>query len=338
MSKKILLIRFKYQRRSDLAAVLAVALIVSALLLNLGLSHVRATMQPATRAIEPPINLPSLTSPAPLRQFYLTSTSYAGDLADGSDGNGAGVCALGYHFASLWEILDPSNLRYNVNQGSSRGDSGMGPPSATLGWVRTGYNDNTSTTPGHANCTGWDQSTSNGTVVNLPDDWSDANQQDMHTWNAATRLCSNAAALWCVADEPDAPGACSQPESVFCGQQISGDTSGMPSHIFMYSCSAYNESGPDTIYALTLPAGDTYTVTATLSGLGGIDLDIFLLPPGDCYSGTCLTYHGTSLTAYDLDPGVYYIAVDGYSGSEGAYTLTVNCSKNFIYLPLIMKS
>jgi hypothetical protein len=74
-----------------------------------------------------------------MRQYYLTTTSYNGAEPDGSDGNGTGVCADGYHFASLWEILDPASLKYNPSLGYVRDDSGQGPPTYLAGWIRTGY-------------------------------------------------------------------------------------------------------------------------------------------------------------------------------------------------------
>jgi len=341
MSKRILSIRFRYQRHGDLAAVLGVALLVSALLLGLGLGARRAAAQRAERPSSAPAAPASQAPPAPLRQYYLTEGGYNGNKADGTDGEGAGNCASGYHFASLWEIFDPSNLRYNINLGKSKGDSGMGPPSASTGWIRTGYNDNTGTTPGMANCNGWDSISGAGTLLNLPGNWSDPDQQDIHVWNADTKACTIEASIWCVADEPDAPGACSRPKPVVCGDQVTGDSSQLPSHIAAYSCQATrDESGPDTVYALSLPTGDTYTVTATISGTIGVDLDVFFLDSGDCYSGTCQTpsaYGDTTVTLTDLDPGSYYIAVDGYDGDAGAYTLTIGCSKTFIFLPLVVK-
>jgi hypothetical protein len=273
-----------------------------------------------------------------LRQYYLTheDNKYSGANADGSDGLGGGVCAMGYHFASLWEILDPSNLRYNINQGAMREDSGMGPPTVSIGWVRTGYNGDASSTPGQANCNGWDQDTGTGTVIGLPSDWTDASQQDIPPWDASLGTCSTSTQVWCVADNPDAPGACSQAIPIFCGQQVSENNTGMPSHIDKYSCQSWDESGPDTIYALSLPAGDTYTITVSMDDGAGDVMDVFFLGAGECYSGTCQTADTETFTVTDLAPGKYYIAVDGYNGQQGPYTLEVSCSKDWIYLPLVI--
>jgi hypothetical protein len=130
---------------------------------------------------------------APLRQYYLTQNS---------DYNGSqpkGACADGYHMASLWEILDPSGLRYNTSLGEDRADSGMGPPSYSFGWVRTGYGSDSSAVAGQANCDVWSSTSGYGTVVALPADWTPS-AQDIHVWDASFRSCSSTAAVWCVED------------------------------------------------------------------------------------------------------------------------------------------
>jgi hypothetical protein len=160
MSKRVSL-RIRYERRSGLVALLALALLVAALLgylawgqreavasgLQAPLDHARdrpldhpfdlaqgrARDRPFDRAQDKP-----LAASAGLRGYYLTESTYNGADADGTDGNGAGVCAEGYHFASLWEILDPSNLKYDTGLGMVRDDSGQGPPTFPYfgGWLR----------------------------------------------------------------------------------------------------------------------------------------------------------------------------------------------------------
>ena len=63
----------------------------------------------------------SLASSAGMRQFYLTEAVVQGDQP-------ITACAAGYHFASFWEIADPSNLKYNTTLGYTWSDSGQGPP------------------------------------------------------------------------------------------------------------------------------------------------------------------------------------------------------------------
>jgi hypothetical protein len=182
-----------------LVALLALALLMAALVgyLTWGQREAAASgpQAPLDRARDRP-----LASSAGMRQFYLTATSYNGAEADGTDGNGAGVCASGYHFASLWEILDPSNLKYNITLGSTLQDSGQGPPSNMDGWVRTGYASDYSGVPGWTNCSAWTNSSTaqEGTWVMLSRDWTTG--QDIHVWEADYDTCANDKKVWCVED------------------------------------------------------------------------------------------------------------------------------------------
>jgi hypothetical protein len=276
-----------------------------------------------------------------MRQYYLTADgNYIGSQA-------STACATGYHMASLWEVLDPSNLRYNVSLGYDRLDAGMGPPSATFGWIRTGYESHDGSNPAHGpgrpNCSAWSSGSAGnyGTVVRLPSDWMQADQQDVLIWDAALRECSEVAPVWCVADEVDTVGTCSIPQSITCGQQVSGSNVGQASHHGFYSCSVWNESGPDVIYSLNLPAAlSPYTVTATLGGLSA-DLDVFILSPGECGAGECATvgsYGNLVATATNVTGGTYYVAVDGFNGAVSSYTLSVECDLEQVYLPLALKN
>jgi hypothetical protein len=124
-----------------------------------------------------------------LRHYYLTKTSH--------DGAGAlGACAAGYHMASLWEILDPSNFQYNTELGLTEGDSGQG-PTIWSGWVRTGTMADVGAQPGEGNCYGWAEADSgaNGTLVGLS--WGN---QDFHTWYSLTLPCNLLRPVWCVED------------------------------------------------------------------------------------------------------------------------------------------
>jgi hypothetical protein len=53
------------------------------------------------------------------------------------------------------------------------------------------------------------------------------------------------------------------------------------------------------------------------------DLDVFFL--GSCDEADCLYYGNSTFTTMCLDPGTYYIVVDGYNGATSDYTLTVDC-------------
>ena len=136
-----------------------------------------------------------ITSSIGMREFYLSK--------GGSSGSQALTgCASGYHFASLWEIADPTNLKYNTTLGYTEPDSGGGPPTyGTKGWVRTGYISNSSTTPGRANCTAWTNANSGyyGTSAKLVDNWT-GGSEDINAWEVGVDTCNNNFRIWCVED------------------------------------------------------------------------------------------------------------------------------------------
>jgi hypothetical protein len=128
-----------------------------------------------------------------LRSFYLTPLQY-----DGAHARRA--CASGYHMASLWELVDPSILRYDTLLGLTRDDSGQGPPS-TGGWVRTGGPRRGIGGAGEVNCEGWTTASASlmGTTIHLPVIW-DIGDQDLGPWGVGTGLCSGWTYVWCVSD------------------------------------------------------------------------------------------------------------------------------------------
>jgi hypothetical protein len=129
-------------------------------------------------------------------KFYLTKTKY-----DGS--HILHACVKGYHTASLWEILDVSNLQYDTELGAMGEDSGSGPPSGGVGWIRTGWTDtDSSATPGFANCNIWTSNSSddNGTVVYLNPNWQTAPSRIIDPWEAGIQPCSEGWFVWCVQD------------------------------------------------------------------------------------------------------------------------------------------
>ncbi len=114
---------------------------------------------------------------------------------------------------------------------------------------------------------------------------------------------------------------CSVAIPLNCGT-VSGTTVGAPSNVSAYSCTGWNESGPEAVYEFVITGPECYDVTATISGLAA-DLDVFIL--GSCDENDCLTFGDTIAAAGCLQPGTYYIVVDGYNGAESAFTLAVDC-------------
>lgn len=183
-------IRLHYARRSRFIVPLSLAALVVACM---------AYLLVGTAAASPSGKHPAGAAVAASReilQYYPTTDAF-----NGAEAGEPGVCADGYHFASLWEILDPSNLRYDITLGYVRNDSGHGPPTSARGWVRTGYNSDTGTTIGRANCGLWESKSESeyGTSAMLPSAWT-ASAPRVHVWGVATEVCNNAIPVWCVSD------------------------------------------------------------------------------------------------------------------------------------------
>jgi hypothetical protein len=126
----------------------------------------------------------------PRKPFYLTQATHNASQA-------LSACAEGYHMASLWEIHDPSNLRYDTELGFTTDDSGFGPPSDVLGMIRSGLNSSVSN-----NCQVWtsDSSAHNGILVRLVDWTSTATVSVITPWEGAKFNCVNPNRVWCVQD------------------------------------------------------------------------------------------------------------------------------------------
>jgi hypothetical protein len=126
------------------------------------------------------------------RKFYLTQGTVQG-------GQALTACAKGYHMASLWEIFNVSALTYDTKLGVVLDDSGEG-PSVVAGWIRTGFVDSSTNTPGEASCHVWKSSSSldEGTLVNLAGVWQ-STSTIISPWQASAAICSNSLHVWCVA-------------------------------------------------------------------------------------------------------------------------------------------
>ena len=143
------------------------------------------------------------------RGFYLTFSTHKG--GPGTEVGPLNACESGYHMASIYEILDPSNLRYatEVANAATKGDSGQGPPQATAGWVRTGDDSSfSSAIHGLDNCSVWSQSAVGfGTMVGVFDFWNGTTATTRNApWASLLELCSGDQRVWCVEDYPGSGG------------------------------------------------------------------------------------------------------------------------------------
>jgi hypothetical protein len=88
-----------------------------------------------------------------------------------------------------------------------------------------------------------------------------------------------------------------------------------------YECRLWSEWGPEIIYQLDVTAD--LQMWAGLSGLGDVDLDLFLLSA--CDAATCIVGANTEMFV-ELPAGTYWLVVDGYgttAPAAGPYTLTL---------------
>ena len=129
-------------------------------------------------------------------KYYVTTGLFAGDQA-------LTACDKGFRMASLWDIRDTSNLKYETGKGVSLADSGGGPPTGVQGWVRTGFQAGAGNDAGQANCNAWTSSSSGdfGTTVQLPIDWTAVPPVTLISpWVGGTRLCDDPQPVWCMKD------------------------------------------------------------------------------------------------------------------------------------------
>ena len=138
----------------------------------------------------------SLAIAEKFRKFYLTQDTFVGNQV-------LTACASEYHTASLWEILEPSNLEYDTKRGATKDDAGAGPPTGSdgEGWIRTGYFSSTGSSAGHGNCRVWTSSSPahNGTRARLEDAWGSTTLYPVSPWlPSSSGTCNISRRVWCV--------------------------------------------------------------------------------------------------------------------------------------------
>jgi len=163
-------------------------------------------LQTAVNALQTTVNsIVTNGVPSRLRRYYLTFQSFDGASA-------LTACEAGFHMASLWEIRDPSNLRYDTVLGIDRDDSGEGPPTSTfdfsglvdlagLGWIRTGAGASTSSELlGSGNCSTWSTNPNSafGTLATLTIGLTQGATID--PWLASVDSCDKLHHVWCAED------------------------------------------------------------------------------------------------------------------------------------------
>ena len=126
------------------------------------------------------------------RSFYLTPTTHDTLTA-------LQACASGFHTANIYEIYDPTGLRYDTQLGLTSNDSGSGPPasgSIHSGWVRSGRVASNLAVGGIGNCQAFQSNDPldvghTATLTSFP---------VIGPWQYLLRTCDEVAPVWCVSD------------------------------------------------------------------------------------------------------------------------------------------
>ncbi len=123
---------------------------------------------------------------------------------------------------------------------------------------------------------------------------------------------------------------CGDAVSLECGVPYYGNNVDGSDDVSLYGCDGnvlnVENNGPEKVHTFTVT--EAGPVEISLSGLNA-NLELFLLR--SCDRGDCIEYSqhpGTNseyISEY-LQPGTYYIVVDGYNGAVSPYTLEVDCS------------
>ncbi len=99
---------------------------------------------------------------------------------------------------------------------------------------------------------------------------------------------------------------------------MSGNTASGSNSASTYNCTATSLPGNELIYLYEHSGGE---LTATLSAVAGSNLDIMVL--NACGVNSCVAY-GDNTLSVDLEPGMYYIIVDGQDTYTGTFNLMIN--------------
>jgi hypothetical protein len=111
---------------------------------------------------------------------------------------------------------------------------------------------------------------------------------------------------------------CSNATPVVLDQTYTGDTNNGVNNVSTYSCSFFDESGPELVYELTLAEPANFTVN--LIPEAGVDLDLAVLDQCDEDLG-CLIVADAGVSTNTPQSGTIYFVVDGYNGAAGSFTL-----------------
>ncbi|HPR64885.1 MAG TPA: PKD domain-containing protein [Thermoanaerobaculia bacterium] len=137
----------------------------------------------------------------------------------------------------------------------------------------------------------------------------------------------------CGSPSSSAHLSCPGTDTIACGDTLTGEKMGSANNQQEYGCSDYTFSANEMVYRFTI--SQVQTVNITLSNFGDEDLAVFLLSA--CDPCACIEGGGTSISAYALSPGTYYIVVEGFDASENdaVFDISMSCNDPCISIPVI---
>lgn len=135
--------------------------------------------------------------------------------------------------------------------------------------------------------------------------------------NPGTYAFNSANAAVIYISPPGTQFNCNTAATLACIPSFSGTTVGGNSVVDLYSCSSWDESGPEKIHTITTTTSGN--ISATLSNIS-VDLDVFIL--SGCDKSSCVASGDVTATYASAPAGTYYVVVDGSGGVSGSYTLT----------------
>ncbi|MEM7248394.1 MAG: vWA domain-containing protein [Acidobacteriota bacterium] len=117
---------------------------------------------------------------------------------------------------------------------------------------------------------------------------------------------------------------CAAATDVMCNESVMGDTSLSGTDLVAsYPCIAGNFSGNEQIYRFDNPASQP--ISLVLDDSADTNLDLFLLDA--CNEGDCIGFGDNEISRL-LDPGEYYIVVDGQDEAAAPFELFVICANS----------
>ena len=121
---------------------------------------------------------------------------------------------------------------------------------------------------------------------------------------------------------------CNDAIQLSCGQAFSYNNTHGSDNVSLYGCGNtlnVENNGNEVVHTFTIT--ESGQVDISLTNLNA-NLELFLL--GDCDRGDCVKYssqpgNSNEYISTHLQPGTYFVVVDGYNGATSNYQLLVNC-------------